>query len=196
MAALRANPRGMPQESQKSAQDKSTPASAASEPDADTAHWKVLKNKYGWKIKYPKNWQPDNNPATSGLVTFFGPGDCTKERCASFQLDSEIEQKVNGDDKKSPQELLSGGRPPVPGYQRRAFEIDGFPAFEDSGPNVPAPALQIAVKHYGKILLITYIEGGKDVDAIKSPADWKYVADFDRMLSTLTFYEVPETVWP
>lgn len=171
-----------------------SPSQAVS--DVDTSHWTVLTNKYGWKIKYPPQiWQTDRDAAASGLVEF-SAGDCTKERCASFQSDSEIFQKVNGDDKKSPQDFLTAGKQPKLGYMERAFEIGGFPAFEVSGPNVPAPALQIAVKHYGKILLITYVEGGKDVAAIKSSADWKYANEFWKILSTSSFYNVPESAWP
>jgi len=192
---LRANPRAVSQASHAGTQNKPTSAAAA-EPHADTTHWTLLKNKYGWKIKYPKSWQPDNNPVTSGLVTFFGPGDCTKERCASFQVDSEIFQSINGDDKKSPEQFLGGDRPSTNLFNRRAFEMDGFPAFEVSAPNNPVPTRGIAVKHDGKILLITYSEGGKDNDAIKSPRDWKYVTEFDKILTTLSFYKVPESVWP
>jgi hypothetical protein len=42
-------------------QDKLKPPSEVTEPDLDAAHWSVLKNKYGWKIKFPETWVHDEH---------------------------------------------------------------------------------------------------------------------------------------
>jgi PsbP-like protein len=182
------------QRAKETAQDKSQSPSAA--PSAlDTAHWNTLKNKYGWKIKYPKDWVPDEEAPISGIVTFFGPGDCTKERCVSFQVDSEIfqDEGPQGEDfgpDNNPSKFLS--------YRR--YRLGGFPAldviFHDANTNGYTLVRGVTVNHSGRLLGITYTEGGKDKDAIKLPPDWKYTSNFNQILDTLSFYDVPKSVWP
>lgn len=169
--------------------------------DSETANWRTLKNKYGWKIKYPPNWLPAPNPeaapALSGLVEFRGPGDCGKERCAYFQINSDINQgKV-----KDPPEDDTEPKTNDPNlFFRRRVQLGGFPAIDacwyepkTSGGQL---ARGIAIFHKGREIEITYIEGGPDKTTIKAPIDWKYVGTFNKILSTMSFYDVSDSVWP
>jgi hypothetical protein len=179
-------------------QDKTKSPSEVTDPDLDTTHWSMLRNKYGWKINFPKTWVHDDHAETSGQITFYSPSDCVKERCATFQIDSEINR---GRFKDSLERYLSIDKPRPGLLSHRKFEIGGLPALDVVGLTKPRPertdlVREIAVKHNGRILKITYSEGGKDRDTTKSPADWKYVAIFDKILGTLSFYDVPESVWP
>jgi hypothetical protein len=98
--------------------------------DSGTANWKTLKNKYGWRIKYPEDWRPFKNPeaapAVSGLVEFVLPFDCTKERCASFQIESYMYKGVN--------ELSEEDAEPkknIPNlFFRRRIQLGGLPALD------------------------------------------------------------------
>ena len=174
-----------------------TTAPGSSGTDLDTSHWNTLKNKYGWTIKYPQDWNPDDHATTSGQVSFYGPGNCATERCAGFQVDAEIFQ---GDVKISPEEYLGANKASSNLFNQKTIGLDGFPAVDacyyTSGLNGRQPVREIAVKHHGRIVLITYSEGGKNKDAIKSPDDWRYVTTFDKILATITFFEPPKNVWP
>ncbi len=179
-------------------QDKSKAAAQAK--DSETANWKTLKNKDGWKIKYPANWGPEPDaeasPAVSGSVDFYGPGDCTKERCASFQIQTYMYKGVNdlSEEDAEPKKNIPNL------FFRRRIQLGGLPALdtcsyspESNGGQV---AREIIAIHKGREVVISYGESGPDRAMIKTPADWKYVGTFDKILSTMSFYDVPESVWP
>ena len=170
--------------------------------DLDLAHWSTLRNKYGWKIKYPKNWVADSagdvTAETSGIVDFSGPWDCAKERCVVLQIDSEI---LRDEFKDSLERYLDVDKLRPYLISQRKFEVSDFPALEvdfrcsAALGAIEVPCRQIAIKHNGRILRISYSEQGSDRNTIKSPSDWKYIAIFDKMLTTLAVYQVPERVW-
>src|SRR5271154_5569053 len=78
-ATVDAESRPSREASKEAPQDQPKPSSGVIDPDLDLAHWSTLKNKYGWTIRYPKNWVPDSGgdttAETSGIVDFSGPWD-------------------------------------------------------------------------------------------------------------------------
>jgi len=180
-------------------QDKTKTSSAEVETDLDTSHWKTIKSKYGWKIKYPGNWDPDDDEAgKSGLFNIYGPigpGECQIGRCAIITVDSEVFQ---GSTKKSLEEFLQADKPSNYRHWRRELQIGGAPAFDVCCVynEHHEPMRRIAVRFHGRIMDFTYLEGGKTDKPIQSPDDWKYAPVFDKMLETLSFFDVPESVWP
>jgi hypothetical protein len=180
-------------------QDQSTASAQAK--DSETTNWKTLKSKWGWKIKYPPDWKPFSGPEAappvSGLVEFYGPFDCGHERCPFIQIDSDVNQgKV-----KEPTEEETESKKNNPNlFFRRRFQLGGFPATDACWYEPKANGGQlvrgIAVFHKEREIEITYLERGPDKATIKTPADWKYVATFDKILSTMSFYDVPDSVWP
>jgi len=179
-------------------QDKTQTPSAGVETDLDTTHWKTIRSKYGWKIKYPKNWEPDDpEAAKSGLFNIYGPigpGECQIARCAIITVDSEVFQ---GNTKKSLEEFLQADKLNYD-YWRRELQIGGAPAFDVCClyDEHHEPMRKVAFRYHGRIMDFTYTEGGKADKPIESPNDWKYVSIFDKMLESLSFFEVPESVWP
>jgi hypothetical protein len=179
-------------------QDQSKPTAQAK--DLETANWKTLKNKYGWKIMYPPGWPPapdlEAAPAVSALVEFSLPFDCTKERCASFQIQPYMYKGVNELSEEDAETKKN-----IPNlFFRRRVQLGGLPALDtcwySSESNGGQLAREIIVIHKGREVKISYGEGGPDRAMIKTPADWKYVGTFDKILSTITFYDVPDSVWP
>ena len=85
--------------------DKAKTPSTDVETDLDITHWKTIKSKYGWKIKYPGNWEPDDEKAAmSGLFNIYGPigpGQCQIARCAEIQIDSEVFQDNTNQSRKN-----------------------------------------------------------------------------------------------
>lgn len=205
-STVEGSPKSTPQTAQNKTRDKSTITSPVADTDLDTAHWRTVKNKYGWEIKYPKNWYADSSgdatPETSGLVEIGGPEGCqyaSRKRCALIQIDAMIFQGESISNSSVEQYLGTNGPRPDLRIERK-FALGGVPAVDVcylvAKGGAGAPQRKIAVKHNGRILEIRYIEQGKDEDTIKSPSDWKYAAIFDKMLTTFSFYRVPETVWP
>ncbi|MGC2828307.1 MAG: PsbP-related protein [Candidatus Acidiferrum sp.] len=180
-------------------QDKSKAAAQAK--DSETANWKTLKNKWGWEIKYPADWKvfenPQAGPAISGVVEFYSPGDCVNERCASFDINSDINQ---GTVKDFPEEEAKSQKNDPNLFFRRRFQLGGFPAIDacwyEPKANEGQLVRRISVIHKGREIEITYAEGGRGKVAIKTLADSKYMGTFDKILSTMSFYDVPESVWP
>jgi hypothetical protein len=180
-------------------QDQPKPAAQAK--DSETANWKTLKNKYGWKIKYPPDWPPAPNPeaapSVSALVEFiYRHFDCAKERCASFQIQPYMYKGVND----LPEEDAEPTKNIPNLFFRRRIRLGGLPAVDtcwySPESNGGQLAREIIVVHKGREVKISYGEGGPDGAAIKTPADWKYVGIFDKILSTMSFYDVPDSVWP
>lgn len=171
--------------------------------DSDTAQWQELRNKWGWKIRFPKDWEAighgEDTPETDHGLILQSPSACYEagERCGFVQIDS-MPLQADSISKLSPREfllrrlddskLLTQGETRVGEHvayhilvleQRRA----GFPQGK--------PMQLIALKRGGKILQISYTEDAKDRAAITSPSDWKLVPIFEKMLSTFSF--IPAT---
>lgn len=185
-------------------------SSESSKTKLDTTHWKTLTNKYGWRIKYPADWYATANSdevtaRTSAMVELGGPKGCpdaTHQRCAFIQIFAAPGQDASVSN-QSPEEYLGfgqnhSGHP----LSEQVFKLDGLPAAESTGfVDEQGATREIAVKHEGQMLIITYIENtniivdqDKEVP-VKSPADWKYKEVFDKMLDTMSFYEVPKSVF-
>ncbi len=138
------------------------------------------------------------------MVELGGPKGCpdtTHQRCAFIQIDTAPGQDVSMS-KQSPEEFLGFGQTHSGQlFSERSFKLGGLPAAESTGfVNGQGATRDIAAKHEGKILIITYIENtniivDRDKEIVKSPADWKYKAVFDKMLDTMSFYEVPKSLF-
>jgi hypothetical protein len=180
-------------------QDQSTESVQAK--SSETANWKTLKSKWGWKIKYPPDWKPFSSPEAappvSGLVEFYMRCDFAKERCPFVQIDSDVNQgKV-----KEPSEEDTEAKKNDPNlFFRKRIQLGGFAAIDacwyEPKSNGGQLVRGIAVFHNGRETEITYLEGGPDKAMIKAPTDWKYVGTFDKILGTMSFYDVSDSVWP
>ncbi|MGH9708070.1 MAG: hypothetical protein ACRD5R_15045 [Candidatus Acidiferrales bacterium] len=195
--AVEKNPRA----SREAPQVAANSSSQAARTDLDTANWNTLKNVYGWQIKYPKNWyatanSDDVTTETSGLVEIGGPEGCPnapQARCALIQIDPMIFQG-EGISRLTPEEYLGTDKSWPDRLSVRKFDLGALPAVEvislvKPGPGQTQLVCEVAAKHDGRILQITYIEQGKGQDMVKSPSDWKYAAVFDKMLTTFSFYK-------
>lgn len=174
--------------------------------DSDTAQWQELKNKWGWKVKFPNNWEAyavgEDTTETGDGVGIQGPKRCypAGERCAHVgigvnPLESDSIANLNPRDYLLKQihelykrKLISEGETRVAGFP--AYEIFFLQQNEGGWPQ-GKPYHLIAVKRESKILTISYYEDTKDRATINSPADWKLVPIFEKMLSTFSF--IPPT---
>jgi hypothetical protein len=165
---------------------------------------KKLRNKWGWKIRFPKDWEADadgeDTAETGDGVGIEGPKGCYQAdaRCGYVAIDSMPLQTQSLSELSPKQYLLKNEL-----YNRKLVRegetrVAGFPAYEifflqqnQGGWPDGMPWHLIAVKREGKILRLLYHEDAKHRSTIKSPDDWKLVPIFEKMLSTFSF--IPAT---
>jgi len=191
-------------------QEQTNRAPSRGDDELDVSKWQPLKNKYGWQIKYPKDWYATSNSdsvtaKTSSLVEIGGPKGCpyaVHQRCALIQIDAMAGQGAAFSNNSIDHYLGFNSNVGHPVFSERNFVLGGLPAGEVTFLVEAGVTREIAVKHEGKMLTITYLENtniivdhDKEVP-VKSPADWKFADVFDKVLSNMSFYNVPKSVWP
>jgi hypothetical protein len=155
------------------------------------AHWQELKNKWGWTIRFPKDWEVwavgEDTPETGDNVWIQGPKGCFEagERCGFIEV------------QLLPEDYWLRYRKANSASQAE-LQVDGFPAYKNIGlaKNVGGwpqgePVETIVVNHKDEVLSILYSEDAKDRAAIRSASDWKLAPVFNKVLSTFSF--IPAT---
>ena len=97
--------------------------------DLDVTHWKELKSKYGWKIRYPQDWEAegieDEAPETTEVPMIIGPtAECVANghKCGHIEIDSMLTQP-KGMPGLSPKEYLGGNGSGV--FEQQALTVGG-----------------------------------------------------------------------
>ena len=160
---------------------------------SDADKWVQLRNRYGWEIRYPADWGATGHgytkPADDDAPTIGGPKGCYDQRCGNVQIQVETLKPTDKIAKLTACELvrrdLSTG---AAVSSTRELEVAGVPACEIIFTSNYTLNRYIAFKYRNQSFLVAYWEDGKaSITEIKSPADWKFVEVFDKMMSTFSF---------
>jgi len=170
-------------------------ARAAAQSAASTEKWLKLKNIHGWKIEYPSNWEVighgGDTPESDIGPIFVGPKGSCESRCVEIQIETE-DFRASENPVPLREYVLSHNAVAARGalQSSRDIQFAGEPAFEglfityaDDHNNLYKV---LCFKHRSQMFDIVYSEGGREPYA-KTPADWKFTATVDRMLSTFAF---------
>jgi hypothetical protein len=154
-------------------------------------------------MKVPEDWEDttpgDGDFETSDISYVRGPKNCFAEfaRCAEVGV---RRFSPNADtSKKTPESYLRFGDPKTVQstefLNQKRFTLSGESALDvcikEKATGVISTR-EVVMKHKGALFVISYAEFGTDGKAspdIKSPQEWRFMAFFDKMLSTFSFYK-------
>lgn len=154
----------------------------------DVQRWLSVRGDYGWEISYPPDWDGGSEGIT-------GPRPCNHEsvECGHIYIESQP-----GD--ISPQAFLQRESQRLGNASiatAGSMVVGGYPAYwvlavpDERARFIPTLGAEkmIAVKRGNQIWEVMYRETGPAFRAIRSPAQWKFGSTFEKVLSTVTFFD-------
>lgn len=155
--------------------------------------WLQLRNRYGWKIRYPADWGATGHgytePANDDAPTISGPTNCYEQRCGNAQIQVRIFKPTDEVAKLTACELVR--RAVSTGAKvssTRELKVAGVSACEIIFTSNYTLNRYIEFKHRNHYFHVAYWEEGKaSIGEIRSAADWRLVDIFDQMMDTFSF---------
>jgi hypothetical protein len=167
--------------------------------------WKTVKNKYGFNVSYPGDWEAtdpegEGSPANSRVFQIQGPLSEIKQGKRWVQFDIGCFSPQQNQNSESAREwVLKQLLPPgTKKLSERSFSLGGESAYEitifDSNnyeSHVPTSrggvSKMAAVLHHGSLCYVGYAEMGTDTQKMRSDKEWKYQDHMEKIISSFKF---------